>query len=359
MKLSLTTPTDVLAQVAATFDFMPQDSIVVIGLSGKMTGAIMRTDLPDEEWTANRYGRWTAEQLKESGHDGAVLVTFSNQACPDETATVSEEIAHSDVVDGFHRGLLAHGLTTAGRFHVGGGRVVNHDDPGNAEPVTDAALSEAAQLKGLILWELTRTPEQVADEFEGTTRHLLDPVDPVESAEIDAADSLTEWEQAVTEVLVTGDAEAIASDSQRAADLLGMLTDGHRRDALLMAMAENRAAADRVLAGDSLTQRDEAVLTGETKGGPDWGRIDRMTLVLSALSPRIVEDAPAGQVLTIMVWVEYMRGAMSLAGVYLDRARDRDQLNGFLILIEQLMDRGFYSHWTKTREISWSGRRRY
>lgn len=358
MTFTISKPTDILGHIAGTFDYMPQGSIVVLGLIGTQTGATMRLDVPADEWTANRHGRWMGEQLSRIGHDGALVVTFGEHADPEARMT-DDAATYGETSEAVARGLLAYGVATASRFHVGGGQVMETDDPSTAEPVAAAVASHAAQARDLSIWELTRTPAQVVDQFEGHHRHLMEPVETVVAADIDAAEALTEWEHAVTEVLVTGDPETITADPKRAADLLAMITDADRRDALLMCMAESRAAADRVINGEALTEREEQVITGQAAGGPDWDRLDRMSLVLSALNPRIIEGGPIEQVHSIMAWLEFVRGAATLAGEYIDRAAGRECLNGFMVTLDELLRRGLHCHWTTERAISWRGVHRY
>src|SRR5699024_12539905 len=65
------------------------------------------------------------------------------------------------------------------------------------------------------------------------------------------------------------------------------------------------------------------------------------------------------QVHSIMAWLEFVRGAATLAGEYIDRAARRGCLNGFMVTLDELLTNGLHCHWTTERAISWQGVHRY
>ena len=309
-KLTITGPADLLAAVPHLLGNEPKESFVVLTLRDGILGASLRMDAP-------------AEALPE---DYAQMMT--TYAAYDEKATGSVVIVYTDEEPGSgypyasHVAALTNELATA-RMPA---RIVllvtgTHWAPyGTAETnpldeVRDSNANATLTYYGSVpdldvynpellgTWQLPVWTPEGTDEDLDTARGMW-------AAALDAVDG------------------APAPDKDTARRLAAAFQHVHLRDYLFR---------------DTITTHNGSfgdTLTGKFTGRPDWDRVDRA----EAVAFELMKAVPAGQrapMLTLMGWLQWLKGRGSQADRYLKLAAEDAPGFRLAVLLRELIVQGY------------------
>lgn len=410
LRLSVSEPGDVLALVHHTLGFMPEESLVVIGLTRGVTGAHLRVDLGASADDPHRLARWAADCLggaqTDPPADGAVLLVFGAEA-PRPPMNDDESLRpHAALCGAVEAELGRHGMPVVQTWHVGDGRIRDFHCPDPAccpYPGQDVRTAVHSVLNAHMVYRgrrVLQTPPQIVDEFlqdrrpearhcESVREHRLAAASALPDPDV-AERALVVWECLLDDALsgLLDDQGPRAGWFDEHAEELGLalaaLADRQVRDALLVQAAIGVAvgvvglrvcqvAAPGETPREALHRADlptgapaeeletlladfEAAFMGSTGERPDWERIDALESLLSWLH-HAADETLRAELLAMVGWIEWARGRGSIAGAYLDRCRTLVPGHGLAELLEQAMAMGGICPWARVREHSWSHRR--
>lgn len=406
VRLSVGEPGDALALVQHTLGFMPEDSLVIIGLMRGTTGAHLRVDLAAAADDPGRLARWAADCLggagTDPGADGTVVLLFGD-AAPAPPMNGEEALRpHAALCGALEAEMSRRGMPVVQTWLVGGGSIRDYHCP-DADccpyPGQDVETAAHSVLNTHMVYRgrrALRTPTEITEAFLEDRRPLPAERDAVAAhaaprrpgvAGPDSAEhALAVWECALDDELAgrLDDPEELHRWYLDHGEDLGAaasaLADRQVRDALLVQAAVgvapalaglrvSRSAAPGETPGEALERLEgpsgpppqlvtlvgefEAAFLGATRRRPDWARIDALEALLSRLH-HTVDDGVRVEVLAMVGWIEWARGRGSVAGAYLDRCRELEPAHGLADLLERAMGLGGICPWARVREHSWS-----
>lgn len=307
-KLTITGSADLLAVIPHLLGTHPTESFVVLTARAGSLGATMRVDAPSE-----------AEPLDYA----QVLTTY---AAHDEQATASYIIVYSDETgaDGqlhpytAHVAALTRELATA-RMPVR-----------NVWLVTGTHWSEFGTDEQLPLDQITDSNANATMTYFGSATDidlynpalLSNPALPVhapEGTDADITAACQDWAAALNNPAMP--------DSETARKLAAAFQHKFIRDFLMR---------------DTITTHTgsfEDVMFGKFTGRPDWDRVDHA----QAIAFELMKAVPEGQrapMLTLMGWLEWLKGHGSQADRYLKLATKDVPAYRLAVLLRELINRG-------------------
>lgn len=387
---------DALALVQHSFGFMPEHSLVVVGLHSGRVGAHLRIDLRTGVDEPEVLARWVGEHLAgEDTHprpDGAVIYLFTGEAPAPPAfgdpelrpfAALQEALVRTSIQD--------YGLDVAQSWWVGGGRIRDYDcvDPACCPyPGEDVQVAAQSALHAHMVYRgrrVLQTPGEIVDEFLGAEtipeqpevagvvaswgegQHgLLDDKD-CETGRI--TDALACWDEQISAEVLTPGARRWDAEKSRALKLMvsGLMTDD-LKDAILVLAAESLPVAAAGLntlrdvreghGGPSGEDQDRVrrfidVLVGRTGRRPAWERIDALARLLALMQPLMTSPGKADS-LALMGWIEWARGRGTISGAYLDRCLELQPGHRLGKILNTHTSNGRICRWAMIREHSWS-----
>ena len=384
---------DALALVQHGLGFMPEESLVVVGLHRKRSGAHLRIDLRAGVDHPQSLARWVCEHLagaKTSPHpDGAVIYLFTSEVPAPPALGDAALRPFAGLQESLVRLLRDdYGIGVVQTWWVGGGRIRDYDCeaesccpyPGeDVEVAAHSAVHSHITARGR---RLLQTPTQMVDEFLSAaptlTAAMIERAAAVEmeqrallDVEDEALMALLCWDELISEEQAVSEDDSATPREDRwyrgRAEQLGRmaasLTFGDLRDAIFVVAAESfhlAAVGLRVLrrsrAGEAPEEgvgRFRHVLSGSTGDRPSWDRVDALARLLAHLQP-VMSDAGRAESLALMGWIEWARGRGTISGAYLDRCLDHVPRHPLGELLTLYTDGGAICPWAMVREHSWS-----
>jgi hypothetical protein len=320
-KLNLTGPADLLATVPHLLGVKPAESFVVLTARAGSLGATLRMDAPEHTEPMN-YAQ-----------------TLTSHAANDEQATASYVIVYTDEdLDGYpyaaHVAALVNELAAA-RMPVRNVLLVTSGywaEFGTDEQHPLAQITDS-QANATLTYFGSATDVDVYNPALLGTWTLR--VEAPEGTEEDIEEACAAW-AAVLE------ATAIP-DQQRAREIAAAFQHKMVRDFLFRETitTHNGNFAD--------------VMLGKFTGRPDWDRVDRA----EALAFELMKVVPAGQrapMLTLMGWLEWLKGHGTQADRYLKHAAA--DVPGFrlAVLLRELIRRGALAEVARDNETAYKRR---
>ncbi|WP_139084278.1 DUF4192 domain-containing protein [Nesterenkonia sp. F] len=406
LRLSIGEPGDALALVQHTLGFMPEDSLVIIGLTRGTTGAHLRVDLAAAADDPGRLARWAADCLggaeTDPGADGSVVLFFGDEA-PAPPMNGDEALRpHAALCGALEAEMSRRRMPVVQTWIVGGGSIRDYHCP-DADccpyPGQDVETAAHSVLNTHMVYRgrrALRTPTEITEAFLDDRRPMPAERDAVAAHVPDrppgpggpdsAEHALAVWECSLDDELAgrLDDPEDLhrwyLDHGEDLAAAASALADRQVRDALLVQAAVgvapalaglrvSRSAAPGETPGEALERLEgpsgpppqlvslvgefEAAFLGATGRRPDWARIDALETLLSRLHHAVDDDVRA-EVLAMVGWIEWARGRGSVAGAYLDRCRELEPAHGLADLLERAMALGGICPWARVREHSWS-----
>lgn len=319
--LSVENPGDALALVQHTFGYLPEDSLVLIGLMEGRTGGHLRVDLSSEVESACELGyqcaTWIAGPDALPVPEAVMAVVFDSQN-PDPDAPDRHDPLLASLADGLEAEA---NVALVKVWHCGAGRIRDyecHDSaccpyPGQqAAEAMEASLQRVPELAGTRAYSpqesveefLSRIPLITQDRIRAVRDHPSDT-----PLRLDAV--LTAWDAALCRGVRQGEADPSPG---RAAVLLRTLED-HANVGLLMALATTGMSMVFTSA-EELSRR----VWGTSANPPQWERIDALDSLLHHLVP-YAEQEQMEELLGLKAWIEWIRGRGSHATAFAEEAQ--------------------------------------
>ena len=304
-KLNLNGPADLLAAVPHLLGITPTESFVVLTARAGALGATLRVDAP------------------EHAEPAPYAQTLTSHAANDEDATASYVIVYTDEdPEGYpyaaHVAALVNELAAA-RMPVRNVWLVTSthwaefgtDENHPLEEITDSQANAALTYLG------SATDVDVYNPALLGTRALR--VEAPEGTEAQTEAACEAWA-----VLLDGTA---TPDGQSARDLAAAFQNKFIRDFMFRETitTHNGSFAD--------------VMLGKFTGRPDWKRVDHA----QGIAFELMKAVPAGQrapMLTLMGWLEWLKGHGSQADRYLKLATEDVPAFRLAVLLRELINRG-------------------
>ncbi|WP_461175231.1 DUF4192 domain-containing protein (plasmid) [Arthrobacter sp. Z1-9] len=322
-KLTITGPADLIAIVPHLLGNRPKESFVVLTARGNHLGATLRMDAPA-----------AAAPL-----DYAQMMT--TYAANDEKATASYVIVYTDETGGDgpfpyaeHVAALSIELATA-RMPVRQVLLVTSTHWGTYGTAERNPLDAIKDSQA----NATLTYFGSATDIDVYNPALLGKwALPVEAPE----GTFEDLEMACATWAAVLDADGMP-DSETARALAAAFQHRHLRDYLFR---------------DTITTHNGSfgdVLTGKFTGRPDWARVDRA----EAIAFELMKVVPAGQrapMLTLMGWLEWLKGHGSQADRYLKLAAEDVSDFRLAVLLRELINNGHIADVARNEHMSYNRR---
>ena len=321
-KLTITGSADLIATVPHLLGNQPKESFVVLTARGNTLGATLRMDAPAES----------------APLDYAQMMT--TYAANDEKATASYVIVYTDETRGGpfpyaeHVAALSGELATA-RMPVRQALLVTSAHWGTYGTAERNPLDAIKDSQA----NATLTYFGSATDIDVYNPALLGrwalPVEAPEGTDEDLETACETWEAVL-------DADGVP-DTEAARALAAAFQHRHIRDYLFR---------------DTITTHNGSfgdVLTGKFTGRPDWARVDRA----EAIAFELMKVVPAGQrapMLTLMGWLQWLKGHGSQADRYLKLAAEDVSDFRLAVLLRELINRGHVADVARNENLSYNRR---
>jgi hypothetical protein len=245
---TLTSPHDLLAAIPFLIGYHPVDSLVLVSIKDESVGMAMRLDYPIDQ--SDEHFDLCAHHISTERADGALIVAYQPDARSDADLVVAQITAALSragiaiyesivIADGCYRSLLCHDLTCCPE----GGRPIPPHDSSRIAAESVAAghpmpFATVAELSASVRSNLLSHEEQWLSRVQSSS---LDPVDPdINAKQRDGATAVIDLANDFIE-------EAISTDSDLIAHVLGRLRDIQVRDFALGSHDEQSAVAYRTM----------------------------------------------------------------------------------------------------------------
>lgn len=405
-KIRVSSGADLLAFIPHIVGYWPENSVVCIGMNGKMLRATMRLDLPPvDSVDAASFARVVATQLaSDPAADGVLLAFFASRDWVDPP-DLPVAVIYSALVAAFD----ARGLPVRDAWYVGGEhfRHIECTNPEccpwpgkSVEAIASSFVNAELVYRGSAVQENPR--QQVPELTAATDLNFVKSVKELMPANRAAlrerglarnqlAITLSAWDHAVVHWPHTPDATM-------AAYLIASLANPPVRDAVMVSMA---ATPDLALAGvlglhfldsdapvtitptswyghdpgvgERVSIRDSSVqalqraassfsdtlIGGNPEGSamvPNWARLDLAEELLLFLARSCTGKSKAPE-LCMLGWIQWCKGRGSFAGSYLKAAQDCQPGYRLAELLDRLLESGYIAPWAKNEQTAWHGRR--
>ena len=322
-KLTITGSADLIATIPHLLGNQPKESFVVLTARGNTLGATLRMDAPAES----------------APLDYAQMMT--TYAANDEKATASYVIVYTDETGGDGQFPYAEHVTalsielSMARMPVRQVLLVTSAHWGTYGTAERNPLDAIKDSQA----NATLTYFGSATDIDVYNPALLGrwtlPVEAPEGTDEDLETACATWEAVL-------DADGMP-DTETARALAAAFQHRHIRDYLFR---------------DTITTHNGSfgdVLTGKFTGRPDWARVDRA----EATAFELMKVVPAGQrapMLTLMGWLQWLKGHGSQADRYLKLAAEDVSDFRLAVLLRELINRGHVADVARNKDMSYNRR---
>ncbi|SDQ03471.1 DUF4192 domain-containing protein [Arthrobacter crystallopoietes] len=316
-KIKATGAADILSYVPHTLGFQPQESIVLVTLTGPLLGATLRMDAPTPGSDVRSFAQTlTSYVCKDESADATLFIVYSDENTP------SGVRPHAALIDALREELATAGMPVRdGWIVTAGGWAKYRCEPGCEVPDCtgwqDTALIENSVVSAEMIYRGSNP---------GTTEHAPAPEFSSSTSNADTIDLLTGQYTVTDPVDFTCEAMLAARHAFDAA--LGNGGEPDEQEALeLCAAFQIKAVRDRLMADIIDTSDDETVfgkvLIGLAETAPDWGRVDTAERLLVHLL-QFTPGAYRAPLLTGLGWINWYKGKGAPAALYTDKALAAD-----------------------------------
>lgn len=396
---------DLLAFIPHIVGYWPENSVVCIGMNGKMLRATMRLDLPPLDGVdAPAFARIIATQLaSDPAADGVLLAFFASRDWVDP-----QDLPVSIVYGALVAAFAAQGLPVRDAWYVGGEHFrhiecANPDCcpwPGKTvQAIASSFVNAELVYRGSAVQENPR--QQVPELTAATDLKFIKDVKRLMSANREAlrerglarnqlAITLSAWDHAVAHWPQLPDAAMVAY-------LIGSVANPPVRDAVMVSLAATAELAlagvlglhfldsdapaviapaslsdDEQVLGEMVTIHDnsaralqraasyfsDALVGGNPESSamvPNWARLDLAEELLLFLARSSTGKSKAPE-LCMLGWIQWCKGRGSFAGSYLKEAQDCQPGYRLAQLLDRLLESGYIAPWAKNEQTAWHGR---
>lgn len=331
-KIKISSGADIIALVLHTLGYMPTESLVILGMAGKSMRATLRIDLPrtgaGNETIAPVV---TSHMLSDVEADGSLFIVFTAEPGIDGQPREA-------LVEALMRELDKGGIPARDGWLVSPAGWMSYLDLGaqmqRLTEVTDGVINAEMTYRGSS-YEATNAAR--IPEFTGDA--------PAAAARITAMVTDDETDPFDTE------AEPMANARATWQDALDTRGTGEDNTALIAAF-QDTMIRDRLMADIVATStRDEdysKALIGELTEAPDWRRVEDAEATLAQL----LTGAPGAHrapLLTVIGWLEWLKGKGTRAGQYFTAALEVDGSYRLAGLLDQLVAAGYIAPVAKAK----------
>lgn len=410
----VSTAADVLSFIPHALGYWPSESLVFVTLTGGVSGATLRVDLPHEPGPLPL--RSFVKQVRQfltadSAADGTMVAMYTDSAPASETSP-----PHQPVMKALENELGAAGIPVREAWWVGSSVWRCYECAGSGccppigwpvDDITTSMLNAELIFQGSHYGANLDAAHAGSPEVGSTMDEAVDAAVGSTLASMGAAwlerdqftATLAAWQVAVSRR--TGEAPLPVPDTQSMGFLLSSLNTKMVRDCLLvqisvgLSTALTGAESSGVLepasgqpdvpdglrralklvptapADDSPTTigQDTAapvdseelmafrdVLVGQHTGSPDWPTINRAAGLFQSLLGYSC-GTPAAALLTMLAWIEWIKGRGSSAGRYVARSLEIDPEYELALLLDELFSSGLLPYWAMSPATAWRGGR--
>ena len=335
-KIKISSGADLIALVMHTVGFKPAESLVLIAMAGKRIRATLRIDLP-----ANEAGNETlatvatTAMLNDVEADGSLFFVFTEELGIDSQPREA-------LVETLMRELDKGGIPARDGWLInpeGWGSYLELD--ATMRPMTevnDSVISAEMTFRGSSYTPTSAVtiPAFVADATATTARIAAlvteDEIDPFDTEAEPMATARATWQTAL-------------DDRGQGADNTALIA------AVQNVMVRDRLMVDVVSAATSVEEFSNALM-GRFTQAPNWRRVDTAESTLA----RLLTETPGmyrAPLLTIIGWLEWLKGRGTSAGQYLTAAMQADSGYRLAQLLDQLVTGGYIAEVARNKGLAY------
>lgn len=386
--LSIDRPGDALALVRHTFGDLPQDSLVVVGLSAGTTGGHLRMDLDpvlrDPDRGVALAASWLAGEEAQPAPEAAFAVVFSGPSmasseggCEPDAELLDSAVEMSALMQQLRATLVEHySVPLVRTWHVSGDAIRDGDcaDP-QCCPYPGTPVGPALQQAWERCPELASSPglpssaaeiQEFLSELPRSSPHspssAYSSSSPRPAGEMpNASVALSLWDMAISAYAETGSTSWALEEQRRQILSASVGLPGFIESLMVCAAADvdtahaghtPRADHSRASSTDeSMSRHYRAVLMGCTAAAPHWHRVEALEHLLRALVP-FTEDHVA-DLLSGKAWVEWAKGRGSAADEALKHAYAYDPAHPSARFLQALFEVTGPCPWARVKRDSY------
>lgn len=414
----VSTAADVLSFIPHSLGYWPSESLVFITLTGKVSGATLRVDIPDESGPVplRSFVKQVRQYLtSDPTADGTMAAMYT-----DADWCAGSAPPHQVVMEALRAELREAGIPLRDAWRIGHSNWGCYDCPGigccppsghSIEDITTSMLNAELIFQGS---HYGSSLEALHQHYPVAGSNLDEAVD--HAIAVNTACIGTKWLQkdqfvatlAAWQVAISGRnrrkyAPGSVPDAQSTGFLLASLNNKMVRDCLLVQISVGLStaltgaeffnvlqppggspvvpdglqralqavaipeAADPDEADDSVEvagtplESDELmafrdVLLGQHTGVPDWPAVNRAAALFQSLLG-YSSGTPAAALLTMLAWIEWIKGRGSSAGRYVASCLELDPEYELALLLDELFSYGILPQWAMKPGTAWRGGR--
>jgi Domain of unknown function (DUF4192) len=322
-KLTITGSADLIAAVPHLLGNQPKESFVMLTARGNALGATLRMDAPAESLPLAYAQMMTTYAAHDDKATATYVIVYTDETGGDGRLPYAEHVAALSTELAMARMPVRTVLLVTGTHWA---------TYGTAEKNPLDTIRDSNANVTLIYFGSAPDIEVYNPELLG---NWVLPVEVPEGTDEDLETACGMWEAAL--------------DGARMPD-----TDTVR---VLAAAFQHRHIRD-YLFRDTITTHNGSfgdVLTGKFTARPDWDRVDRA----EAVAFELMKVVPAGQrapMLTLMGWLEWLKGRGSQADRYLKLAAEDVSDFRLAVLLRELINRGHIADVARDAEKSYKRR---
>lgn len=426
----VSTAADVLSFIPHSLGYWPSESLVFITLTGQVSGATLRVDLPDEPGpiALRSFVKQVCQYLTtDATADGTMAAMYT-----DVEWSAAAEPPQQPVMEALQTELSEAGIPLRDAWWIGPVSWGCYDCPGTGCcPPSGRSIEEITS--SMLNAELIFQGSHYGSSLEASHAHRPEAGSSIDTM-VDQAlagslerigqrwlqkdqftATLAAWHVAVSDCNRRKQSAASVPDAQSAGFLLASLNNKMVRDCLLVQISVGLSTA---LAGaefsdvlepaggfpvvpdglrralkvapvpgpadrheshgdghdDGYDRDDEAaeaaaavmdadelmafrdVLLGQHSGVPDWPTVNRAAALFQSLLG-YSHGTPAATLLTMLAWIEWIKGRGSSAARYVASCLEIDPDYELAILLDELFSRGILPQWAMSPGTAWRGGR--
>ncbi|EMY32370.1 hypothetical protein D477_020523 [Arthrobacter crystallopoietes BAB-32] len=344
-KLTATTGADLISFAAHVLGFQPSESLVVLTFHGTGSGTTLRLDLPHSGQWPRDFAQTAASYLcRDENADGSMFIVYTDRLHHDTG------LPYEPYIDALREELTTAGMPIRdGWIVTGTGWATYPSTPGHNNPAHLVWQDTAAITNSVINSELIYLGSSPAPAAEVPAPACLGTGNEARRiAELAARYETTGvWDQSTEPMLTARRTWAAAlhngtePDATEAPDLAGLFQTPAVRDRLmadLLSPAEEPHAYKRAFFADIPT-------------APDQARLQTAERILIQ-SLRFTPGPHRAPLLTVLGWINWLRGKGTFADLYLGKALEADPGYRLAELLRQYFATGALpkiGHRTSTR----------
>ncbi|KRE64409.1 DUF4192 family protein [Arthrobacter sp. Soil761] len=322
-KLTITGSADLIATIPHLLGNRPKESFVVLTARGNTLGATLRMDAPAESAPLDYAQMMTTYAANDEKATGSFVIVYTDETGGDGQFPYAEHIEALSIELSMARMPVRQVLLVTSAYW---------GIYGTAEKNPLDAIKDS-QANATLTYFGSATDIDVYNP--ALLGRWAPPVEAPEGTDEDLEMACGTWEAVL-------DTDGVP-DTEAARALAAAFQHRHLRDYLFR---------------DTITTHNGSfgdVLTGKFTGRPDWARVDRA----EAIAFELMKVVPAGQrapMLTLMGWLQWLKGHGSQADRYLKLAAEDVSDFRLAVLLRELINRGHVADVARNENMSYNRR---